>query len=423
MALDLGIFLEGSQSTFKVKVSKNDAQAQFLLDKFISSDGSVTITETNDGGIEQINLTTSGGGGISSPLTTKGDLFTYSTVDARLGVGTDGQALIADSAEATGLKWGTVSGDNMATADLTLTGDRTHDLNGNVLKFDNGQITIEGSGSTSATTSILIQNSSATQLFKIDDAGGFALGSGASHSTTNAVTIGNNALTSEHFAISIGASTDATAASAIAIGYLAQATNLQAIAIGRGANTTQSNSISLGYNTDATNTGTIAFGNQAQATGYEGITMGTIATASGSRSTSLGSRSLADSSRSMALGNQANATANYSIMLNARNGVATNSTANSFAVNCNSTDHLFFIGNTADGWLNTTGSFGFGTITPSASAVVDLNSTTKGFLPPRMTTTEKNAITTPATGLVVFDNTLAKLCIYTGSAWETVTSA
>ena len=99
MALDLGIFLEGSQSTFKVKVSENDAQAQFLLDKFISSDGSVTITETNDGGIETIDLVVGGG----SPLTTKGDLFTYDTDNQRLGVGTDGQALIADSAEATGL--------------------------------------------------------------------------------------------------------------------------------------------------------------------------------------------------------------------------------------------------------------------------------------------------------------------------------
>jgi hypothetical protein len=109
MALDLGIFLEGSQSTFKVKVSENDAQAQFLLDKLTSSDGSVTITETNDGSVEQINLTASGGGGgISSPLTTKGDLFTYDTDNQRLGIGTDGQALIADSSEPTGLKWDTV---------------------------------------------------------------------------------------------------------------------------------------------------------------------------------------------------------------------------------------------------------------------------------------------------------------------------
>ncbi len=40
-----------------------------------------------------------------APLTTKGDLLTFDTADARLGVGTDGQRLEADSSEATGLKW------------------------------------------------------------------------------------------------------------------------------------------------------------------------------------------------------------------------------------------------------------------------------------------------------------------------------
>jgi len=50
------------------------------------------------------------GGGGSSPLTTKGDLYTYSTTDARLGVGTNGQVLTADSAEATGLKWAAAAG-------------------------------------------------------------------------------------------------------------------------------------------------------------------------------------------------------------------------------------------------------------------------------------------------------------------------
>ena len=44
-----------------------------------------------------------------TPLTTKGDLFTFTTVDARVGVGANGTVLTADSAEATGLKWATPS--------------------------------------------------------------------------------------------------------------------------------------------------------------------------------------------------------------------------------------------------------------------------------------------------------------------------
>jgi hypothetical protein len=45
-----------------------------------------------------------------SPLTTKGDLYTYSTTDARLGVGTNGQILTADSTAATGIKWASPAG-------------------------------------------------------------------------------------------------------------------------------------------------------------------------------------------------------------------------------------------------------------------------------------------------------------------------
>jgi hypothetical protein len=73
--------------------------------------------------------------------------------------------------------------------------------------------------------------------------------------------------------------------------------------------------------------------------------------------------------------------------------------------------------------IDTNGNIGIGTNTPNASSLLDLTSTSKGFLPPRMTTTQKNAISTPATGLMLYDTTLNKLCVYTGAAWETITSA
>ena len=63
-----------------------------------------------------------------------------------------------------------------------------------------------------------------------------------------------------------------------------------------------------------------------------------------------------------------------------------------------------------------------GTATTVASAKIAMSSTTQGFLPPVMTTTQKNAIATPVAGLIVFDSTLAKLCVYSGSAWQTITS-
>jgi len=53
----------------------------------------------------------------------------------------------------------------------------------------------------------------------------------------------------------------------------------------------------------------------------------------------------------------------------------------------------------------------------SPSVVLGAKSTTAGFLPPRMTTTQKNAIASPASGLMVYDTTLNQMSYYNGSTW------
>jgi hypothetical protein len=58
------------------------------------------------------------------------------------------------------------------------------------------------------------------------------------------------------------------------------------------------------------------------------------------------------------------------------------------------------------------------TITVDTTALLDLQSTTKGVLLPRLTTTEINNIVSPATGLTVYNTTVNTLCFYNGSSWQ-----
>jgi len=68
------------------------------------------------------------------------------------------------------------------------------------------------------------------------------------------------------------------------------------------------------------------------------------------------------------------------------------------------------------------GNVGIGTASPASTSILELSSTTKGFLPPRLSTTQRDAITTPADGLVVYNSTQTNLNSYntTLSAWENI---
>jgi hypothetical protein len=70
---------------------------------------------------------------------------------------------------------------------------------------------------------------------------------------------------------------------------------------------------------------------------------------------------------------------------------------------------------------NGIGQISIGTTTPHSSAKLQINSTVAGFLTPRMTTTERNAISSPAAGLMIYNTTTAKLNVFT-TAWEAITS-
>jgi hypothetical protein len=65
----------------------------------------------------------------------------------------------------------------------------------------------------------------------------------------------------------------------------------------------------------------------------------------------------------------------------------------------------------------TTGDGSFGTASPDAKAALTVTSTTKGFLPPRMTTAQRDAITSPTAGLILYNSTTNKLQVRTNTAW------
>jgi len=57
-----------------------------------------------------------------------------------------------------------------------------------------------------------------------------------------------------------------------------------------------------------------------------------------------------------------------------------------------------------------------------ASAILSASSTTKGFLPPRMTQVQRDAIVSPATGLVIYNTDTAQLNYYSGAVWTVIAS-
>lgn len=322
---------------------------------------------------------------------------------------------------------------NIYNSDGSLTGARTVTLNSQPLYlaggttstfFANGRVTIGGV---------------ADAGFKLDVVGGDArfngvrVGTGVAGIASN-TGLGNGVLG----AITTGAGNTTVGNSAGAVittgtnntilGYLAGTALVDGsenVLIGSGgkALTSGGNNVMIGYNAGLVNT-----------TGTKNTYVGWTAGRLGSQNTAIGAQCLSSVTGTgntalgqfSGLGNTSGA-GNIYLGFNA----GTYATTQSNQIFISSFDNSNYSGDqtksiiygqqnttTASQILTINGNLGVNNITPAATAVVDITSTTKGFLPPRMTTAQRTGISAPAEGLMVYDLTLHKLYVWDGTLWQ-----
>jgi uncharacterized protein (TIGR02145 family) len=72
--------------------------------------------------------------------------------------------------------------------------------------------------------------------------------------------------------------------------------------------------------------------------------------------------------------------------------------------------------------FDNSGRLGLGTNNPDASAQLEVSSTSRGFLPPRMSSTQRLAISSPPAGLMVYDTSLNNMFFYDGGSWQSTSN-
>jgi len=297
-----------SSATGKIEVSSVTSTELGYLDGVTSAiqtqiDGKqdVLVSGTN---IKTINSTSLLGSGDVSVQETLVSGTNIKTINSTSLLGSGDISIAANPSGGAGLIQ--FSDGSAFASDSNLFYDNTNKRLGIAEGSPTARVQIKGSGSTSATTALLVQNSSGTDLMKVDDGGNINL---RSNVFVNHPTVSSRLLR-------------------------------------------------LGW--------------------------GSIYAEDSGSELAIGADYSIPSSPSIILGGSTRSTGANTMQLQAINGV---SVASSFT-------------------------------SPNSSAQLDVSSTTKGFLPPRMTTTQKNAISSPAAGLVVYDTDTNKLCCYNGTSWN-----
>ena len=252
-----------------------------------------------------------------------------------------------------------------------------------------GQLNVKGSGATSATKSLLLQNSSSNQLGFVDDSGQWVLGAGAVKTWfTGNYLVSLNNTTGNGLAIT---SIDNSAYNAIAVNNDFDITGNGRVQLGRSTATSTFTASSFTFNIVSAATRVVT----TQGGGYsQGFTF--TGNYGSSKTLSIGSGDPGSGFQGIFY----DATKQFGIY----KGTFETTTSPTLIA-------------------TTVNSVGINTSSVNASAVLQADSTTQGFLPPRMTTAQKVTLAATAiAGLMIYDTNLNKMCVYTGAGWETITS-
>ncbi len=175
------------------------------------------------------------------------------------------------------------------------------------------------------------------------------------------------------------------------------------------------NSFANGENNTASGEASIATGWQSVASGQSSEAMGSQATASGRFAIAMGKSITASGEGSAAFGLTTFANIPGTAPIVSGDESIGFFMGNQSGVNVTATNVMAIMG----------GRVGINTVAPDASSTFDITSTTHGFLPPRMTTTQRDSINsgTFATGLTIYNTTTNTIQYYDGSAWQNASAA
>ena len=180
-------------------------------------------------------------------------------------------------------------------------------------------------------------------------------------------------------------------------------------------------STALGFSSTASEYASTAIGYIAAASGMYSMALGSNVTASGTHSTAMGIYTTAGGNSSTALGYFNIARGFGSTVLGMYNDPIL---GDDQSANATFQTPLFIIGNgnnTQDRnnamVVRRTGNVGIGSSASISSAILDVSSTTQGFLPPRMTSAQRAAIASPVAGLIVYETDSKLLYQHDGTNW------